>query len=155
MKQLDLPHDMIEDSSRLGLQYIIGFLTIDNFLMRQWQVIPIFKFKIFLYLIKELQHRILIYHVTKRGFESEICLSVFYMNSSATYCFLGPNTKSIINLDSSVKLIHIQVPSSSVSMFVIGAWVYCHTLSFLVYCRGLQGSRHLIFSFLRAYMFRI
>ncbi len=28
MKQLDLPHDMIEDFSRLGLQHIIGFSTI-------------------------------------------------------------------------------------------------------------------------------
>ena len=57
--------------------------------------------------------------VTKKGFESERCLSVASINASATYCFLGPSTKSIINLDSGAKLNHIQEPSSSFS--VLGA----------------------------------
>jgi hypothetical protein len=57
--------------------------------------------------------------VTKRGFESEICLSVVSINASATYCFLGPIIKSIINLNSGAKLTQIQDPSSSFS--VLGA----------------------------------
>jgi hypothetical protein len=43
--------------------------------------------------------------VTKRGFESERCLSVASINASATYFFLGPDIKSIISLNSGAKLI--------------------------------------------------